>query len=137
MLISETQIRVRYGETDRMGYVYYGAYALYYEVGRVEAFRKLGFSYREMEDKGIHMPVLHFSIDYKKPALYDEQILIRTIVKEYTEGPRFPFDYECYNEKNELLNTGKVVLAVINKENGRPCRLPGWFTGELKKYFNL
>lgn len=137
MLMSETFIRVRYGETDRMGYVYYGVYALYYEVGRVEAFRKLGFSYKEMEDKGIHMPVLHFSIDYKKPALYDEQILIRTIVKEYTEGPRFSFDYECYNEKNELLNTGKVVLAVVNKETGRPCRLPDWFTGELKKYFNL
>jgi len=135
MLKSETFIRVRYGETDRMGYVYYGVYALYYEVGRVETFRKLGFSYRELEERGIHMPVLHFSIDYKKPATYDELLRLETTVKEYVEGPRFPFDYACYNEKNEIINTGKVVLAVVNKETGRPCRLPEWFLSEFRKFF--
>lgn len=135
MLKSETFIRVRYGETDRMGIVYYGVYALYYEVGRVESFRALGFSYRELEEKGIYMPVLHFSIDYKKPAYYDELLRLETCVPEYSEGPRFPFHYACYNEKNELLNTGKVILAVLNKENGKPCRLPAWFTSKLRKFY--
>src|SRR5688572_17669126 len=101
MLKKETKLRVRYGETDRMGYVYYGNYAEYYEVGRVETLRELGFSYKEMEDRDVMLPVVDFSINYKKPAFYDDIISIVTTIKEMP-GVRMTFHYECYNQHNEL-----------------------------------
>ncbi len=134
MLVSETKIRVRYGETDRMGYVYYGNYAEYYEVGRVEALRKLGFSYKEMEDQGILLPVLEFSINYKKPAFYDDEITVKTSIKEMP-GVKITFHYECYNENNELLNAGKVTLVFVNKNTNRPCQPPEWFTNAITPFF--
>ena len=82
MIRSETKIRVRYGETDQMGYVYYGVYAQYYEVGRVDAMRSLGFSYKQIEEKGLLMPVIDFSISYKKPAFYDDEITVVTYVRD-------------------------------------------------------
>ena len=134
MLTSETKIRVRYGETDQMGYVYYGNYAQYYEVGRVETIRKLGFSYREIEERGIHLPVLEYHINYKKPALYDEELTLITTVKELP-SVRLTFHYECYNEKKELLNTGHVTLVFVDKEKGKPTIPPDWFMDEAEKYF--
>ncbi len=134
MLISETKIRVRYGETDRMGYAYYGNYAQYYEVARVEALRKIGFSYKEIEDKGILLPVVDFTIQYKKPAFYDDELTIITTVKELP-GVRFTFHYECYNDKKELLNTGVVTLVFVDRERNKPCIPPEWFMDEVEKYF--
>jgi acyl-CoA thioester hydrolase len=134
MLSAETKLRVRYSETDRMGYAYYGNYAQYYEVGRVEALRKVGFSYREMEDKGILLPVIDFSIKYKKPAYYDDELTIITTIKE-KPGVRFTFHYECYNEEKELLNTGLVTLVFIDKASNKPCQPPEWFMREMNKYF--
>ncbi|MBC7862076.1 MAG: acyl-CoA thioesterase, partial [Bacteroidia bacterium] len=81
MIKSETIIRVRYGETDRMGFAYYGVYAQYYEVGRVEALRKLGFSYKEMEDRGVLLPVSEFKINYVKPAHYDDEVRVVCTIK--------------------------------------------------------
>lgn len=135
MLRAETKMRVRYGETDRMGYAYYGNYAQYYEVGRVEALRKMGFSYREMEDKGILLPVIEFNVQYKKPAFYDDEITVVTTIRE-KPGVRITFHYECYNEKKELLNTGLVTLVFIDKASNRPCQPPAWFMEEMAKYFN-
>ncbi|HEX7415518.1 MAG TPA: thioesterase family protein [Bacteroidia bacterium] len=135
MLISETTIRVRYGETDRMGYVYYGNYAQYYEVARVEALRKIGFSYKEIEERGIHLPVLDFTIHYHKPAFYDDELTIVTTIKELP-GVRITFHYECFNEKKELLNTGMVTLVFIDKERNKPCIPPDWFMDEVEKYFD-
>lgn len=135
MLISETKIRVRYGETDQMGYAYYGIYAQYYEVGRVEAMRMLGFSYRDVEERGIMMPVLEYNIRYKKPAFYDDELRLVTMLKEKPSGVKLHFEYECFNQKNELLNSGFVTLAVIDKASGRPARLPEWFQEALNKYF--
>jgi acyl-CoA thioester hydrolase len=135
MLISETKIRVRYGETDRMGYVYYGNYAEYYEVGRVEALRKLGFSYKEMEDQGILLPVLEFTIQYKKPAFYDDEITVKTAIKEFP-GIRITFHYECFNANQELLNQGKVTLVFVNKQTNKPCQPPDWFLNAIKPFFN-
>ncbi len=134
MLKAETVLRVRYGETDRMGYAYYGNYAQYYEVGRVEALRKAGFSYKEMEDKGILLPVVDFAIQFKKPAYYDDEITIITTIKEMP-SVRFTFHYECYNVQKELLNTGHVTLVFIDKEKNKPCFPPVWFLDEMKKYF--
>jgi acyl-CoA thioester hydrolase len=135
MLVSETKIRVRYSETDRMGFVYYGNYAAYYEVGRVEALRKLGFSYKEMEDQGILLPVVDLTIQYKKPAFYDDEITIITLIKEMP-GVKITFYYECYNEKKELLNSGKVTLVFVNKNTNRPCQPPDWFTNAIHPFFN-
>lgn len=135
MIRSQTKIRVRYGETDRMGYAYYGIYAQYYEVGRVDAMRAIGFSYREVEEKGIMMPVIDFSISYRKPAFYDEEVTVVTTIKERPGPVRLRFDYECYNEKNELLNTGHVTLVSVDSKTGKTCRLPDWFEAALDRIY--
>lgn len=134
MIKTETTLRVRYGETDQMGFVYYGNYAQYYEVGRVEAMRSLGFSYREMEEGGILMPVINLTINYKKPALYDDEVRVVTVVKEMPKV-RITFDYECYNQKNELLNTGSVTLVFIDKTRNKPTVPPDWFLEGFRKKF--
>jgi acyl-CoA thioester hydrolase len=134
MIKSETIIRVRYGETDRMGFAYYGVYAQYYEVGRVEALRKLGFSYKEMEDRGILLPVSEFKINYVKPAFYDDEIKVVCTIKEIPTV-RFNFYYECFNMRNELLNTGTVILVFMDKEKNKACAPPEWFMTEMRKHF--
>lgn len=134
MIKTETTLRVRYGETDQMGFVYYGVYAQYYEVGRVEAMRSLGFSYREMEESGVLMPVINLTVNYKKPAKYDDEVRIVTTVKEMP-GIRITFHYECFNQHNELLNTGSVTLVFIDKEKNKPMQPPAWFMeGFMKKF---
>lgn len=135
MIRSETKIRVRYGETDQMGYAYYGVYAQYYEVGRVEAMRLLGFSYKDVEARGILMPVIEFSVNYKKPAFYDDEITIITYLKEKPRGVRIPFEYECFNSAGELLNTGKVTLVCIDKQSNKMLKLPDWFKQALAPFF--
>lgn len=134
MIISETKVRVRYGETDRMGFAYYGVYAQYYEVSRVEALRSFGFSYKEMEDRGVLLPVSKFEINYLKPAYYDDVLRVVCTIKDLPTV-RFTFYYECFNSKNELLNTGTVVLVFVDKEKNKPCAPPSWFMVELLKHF--
>jgi acyl-CoA thioester hydrolase len=135
MIQAETKIRVRYGETDQMGYAYYGVYAQYYEVGRVEAMRKIGYSYKEVEEKGILLPVIEFSISYKKPAYYDDEVTVVTTIKEKPSGVKLPFEYACYNSKGELLNTGKVTLVFIQRSTNRPTSIPDWFSAALAPFF--
>jgi acyl-CoA thioester hydrolase len=135
MIRSETKIRVRYGETDQMGYAYYGIYAQYYEVGRVETMRLLGFSYKDVEARGILMPVIDFNITYKKPAFYDDEITVVTTLKSRPTGMRIPFDYECYNSAGELLNTGKVTLVCIDKTTNKLCAMPDWFRNAFTPFF--
>ena len=100
----ETKIRVRYGETDQMGFVYYGVYAQYYEVGRVELLRSLGINYKEMEEEGYMLPVVNFEISYKKAAHYDDELRIKTSIKSLP-STRITFNYETYNTEDILLNT--------------------------------
>lgn len=134
MLISETKIRVRYSETDKMGYVYYGNYPAYYEVARAEAMRELGMTYRQMEDLGVMMPISSMQLKYLKPAYYDDLLTVRTIIKE-PPTVRMHFSYEVYNEKQELLNTGETILAFVDMKTTRPCRAPSWFMDTfLKKW---
>lgn len=135
MIKSETKLRVRYAETDQMGYVYYGVYAQYYEVGRVDAMRQLGFSYKDVEANGILMPVVEFVVNYKKPAFYDDEITIITYIKKKPEGLKIIFDYECYNSKKELLNTGKVTLVCVDKLTQKMVKLPYWFNKALSSFF--
>mgnify|MGYP006178095491 CR=1 FL=1 len=127
----ETKIRVRYGETDQMSFVYYGVYAQYYEVGRVELLRSLGITYKELEKSGYALPVVNLQIKYNKPAYYDDELIIRTTIKEMPSA-RITFYYETINSKGELLNTGEVVLVFMDKKTGKPCLSPTIVLDKLK-----
>ena len=134
MYTSKTKLRVRYSETDMMGYCYYGNYATYFEVARVEAIRQLGFSYRKMEDEGIALPVLEFSIKYFKPAFYDDELTIETTITEIPKA-RIHFEYKTFNTDGVLLNEAQTTLVFINKKTMKPCSAPQDFIETLKKYF--
>jgi acyl-CoA thioester hydrolase len=128
----ETKIRVRYGETDQMSFVYYGVYAQYYEVGRVELLRSLGVTYKELEEMGFALPVVNLNINYKKPAYYDDELTIRTTIKELPSA-KITFYYEMLNANNELLNIGEVVLVFVNKKTGKPCFAPEMAINKFKE----
>jgi len=123
MSFNEIFFRVRYGETDQMGVVYHGNYAQYLEMGRVEWLREYGVSYKKMEENGIMLPVISLEVKYKKPALYDDLITVRTILKK-TPTVRIEFDFEIYNETRELLAEANVVLVFMDKKKNKPIRCP-------------
>ncbi len=123
MLTATTTIRVRYGETDQMGYVYYGNYAEFFEVARVEMLRDLGFSYKEMEATGVMMPVLEYKSKYLKPAKYDELLTIKTSIAELP-NTRICFNFEVFNELNVLINISQATLVFVNTQTSRPCLAP-------------
>lgn len=133
MFVSETKLRVRYAETDKMGYVYYGNYAQYFEVGRVEALRELGLSYKRMEEEGIMLPVKEFRIQYLKPAFYDDLLVIRTTIAQMP-GVRIKFEYKIYNESEELLNEGETTLVFVDMKSNKPCQAPIDIIERLGKY---
>jgi acyl-CoA thioester hydrolase len=134
MFTAETQIRVRYAETDQMGYVYYCNYAMYFEVARVEAMRSSGFSYKGMEDEGVMMPVLESNIRYLKPGKYDELLTIKTRIPTLP-GVRIRFEYEVFNEANELITEGWTTLTFLKKDSHKPTRPPHNLLDLLKPYF--
>jgi acyl-CoA thioester hydrolase len=134
MYTSETFIRVRYSETDQMGYVYYGNYAAYFEVGRVESLRQLGMTYRELEEMGVMMPVLENRSKYLQPALYDDRLKIVTTIRE-KPSVRISFFYQIYNGGEKLIHEGETHLAFVDKKTGRPCRPPQVFMDVLRAYF--
>ncbi|MEX0966815.1 MAG: thioesterase family protein [Bacteroidia bacterium] len=119
----DTQLRVRYSETDRMGYLYYGNYATFYEVGRVEAMRSLGLSYKELEDQGILLPVRDLQSRFLKPAYYDELLRVRTTIPEMP-GLRIVFKYEIFRQDDELINLGETTLVFIDAGTKRPVLPP-------------
>jgi len=135
MFESTTSLRVRYAETDRMGYVYYGNYASFYEVGRVEALRDLGLSYRELEDSGIMLPVSELSSKYRKPAYYDDLISVRTVIPEMPAA-RLKFLYYLYNTAGDLINEGATTLVFVNIQTMKPCGAPKHFLDLIRPYFN-
>lgn len=135
MYFYDHKIRVRYGETDRMGYVYYGFYSLYYEEARTETMRQLGLTYSELEDSGVMMPVAKMNVKYIRPAKYDEVITVRTIIREQPTS-RITFDYEVYNEQEDLINIGTTELAFINQQTLRPVRAPQELIQEIQKHLN-
>ena len=135
MYISETKIRVRYGETDQMGFLYYGNYALYYEVGRAEAIRQLGFTYRELEDLGIHMPVVALNAQYFRPALYDDLITVKTLLKELPQSSKIEFHSELYNEAGDLLNKGITTLVFYDPVEKKKVPMHAELQQRLAAYF--
>jgi len=132
MILTTTTIRVRYGETDPMKYVYYGNYAEYFEVARVELFRSLGMSYDEIEKRGIFLPVSEYKIKYLKPALYDQLLEIRTYVRKIP-GIRIEFDYEIYNEENVKLTEASTTLFFLDSETNKIVKCPDYLMELIKK----
>ena len=126
----EFKVRVRYAETDQMGVVYHGNYAQYFEMGRVEWLRNLGLSYKFMEENGIMLPVVSLTMNYKKPARYDDLIRVKTIFKSQT-SVKIEFDYEIFNEKDELLTTGTSMLVFVDMKTGRPTLPPSYISEKL------
>jgi len=134
MYTSETTVRVRYGETDQMGYVYYGYYAMYYEVARVESLRQLGLSYKSIEGQGIIMPVLENKSKYILPAFYDELLRIVCTIRE-KPGIRIKFEYEIFNEENKLINMGETLLVFVDRKTSKPCLPPEVMEKVLEPFF--
>jgi acyl-CoA thioester hydrolase len=123
MKIDEIQIRVRYGETDQMGVVHHGNYALYLEMGRIEWLRKMGISYKKMEESGLMLPVISMSLNFKKSACYDDVINVKTQLKNKPTA-KIEFEYEITDEKGQIITTANVVLAFIDMKTNRPVRAP-------------
>jgi acyl-CoA thioester hydrolase len=135
MFTSETRVRVHYALTDQMGFVYYGHYAQFYEIGRAEAIRALGYTYRDIEALGIIMPVGSMECRYLKPARYDDLLTVRTILKELPKSNKVTFHHEIYNETGEKLNTGEVSLHFMDKAGLKPSRIPQPLLEKFVPYF--
>ncbi len=130
MKAHETRLRVRYAETDQMGVVYYGNYALYYEVGRAEWLRQFGLSYADLEAAGVIMPVTSLKSRFLRPAVYDQLLTIRTSLKE-TRGRRITFVSEVMDEGGELLNIGEVTLAFVDKQSMEVIEIPSFLKEKI------
>ena len=135
MFEHSTKIRVRYAETDQMGYMYYGNYAQYFEVGRVETMRKLDMSYKQIEDKGIIMPVRDLQVQYFKPALYDDELTIETSIPKLPAA-KILFEYRIENAEEELICTGHTTLVFVDPSTGKPMRAPKYFMEKISGFFD-
>ena len=131
MIHTTHSIRVRYGETDPMKYVYYGNYAEYFEVARVELFRALGMSYDEIEKRGIFLPVSEYKIKYIRPGLYDQLLEIHTYVKKIP-GVKIEFDYEIYNEDKVKITEASTTLFFLDAETNKIVRCPDFLLDLIK-----
>ena len=127
--------RIRYSETDQMGVVYHGNYAQFLEMGRVEWLRNLGVSYKSMEENGVMLPVISIEMNFKKSALYDDVICIKTTLVK-TPSVKIAFAYEIYNEKDELLVTANTVLAFLDKQSKKPIKCPQYILDRLNDVAN-
>ncbi len=135
MYSSDTQIRVRYAETDQMGYVYHGNYAAYFEVARTEAFRQLGISYKALEADGVGMPVGELRTKFRRPARYDDLLTVRLLLRNPARGASVLFEYEIYNEARELLTEGHTLMVFVRTATGRPVPVPADVQAKLAPYF--
>ena len=131
MITHQTEIKVRYGETDQMGVVYHGNYAHYLEIGRLEWLDAIGVSYKQMEANGIMLPVASMDLKYSKPAFYDDILTIKTtLLKRPTAS--IEFAYEIHNSSGELLTTAHAKLAFVNMKSNFPTRCPQYILDELQ-----
>jgi acyl-CoA thioester hydrolase len=130
----ETSLRVRYADTDQMGYMYYGNYAAFFEVARTEMLRSLGLTYKSMEQDGVMMPVLELKSKYIKPALYDEVIKVKVIINQ-KPSVRIIFIYQLFNENNELIHLGETTLVFVDTKRNKPCLPPKNFMEKIETYF--
>jgi acyl-CoA thioester hydrolase len=136
MFSSETQLRVRYAETDQMGVVYHSNYFPYFESARAESIRQLGFTYADMEKMGVIMPVIEVQCRYLRPALYDDLLTIKVILKELPVHHKIEFHHEVFNEKKELLATAKIILYFLESKSMKRTNMPEPLFKQLKPYFS-
>jgi acyl-CoA thioester hydrolase len=136
MFTSETKVRVRYAETDQMGVVYHSNFFLYYEVARAESIRDLGFTYADMEKMDVIMPVIEVQSRFFRPALYDDLLTIKTILKELPVHHKIEFQHEVYNEKKELLATGHIILYFMEATTMKRTTMPAQLMKKLQSYFS-
>jgi acyl-CoA thioester hydrolase len=136
MFTSETTIRVRYAETDQMDVVYYGNYAQYFEVGRAESIRHLGFTYKDMEANGVMMPVVELQCKYLRPAHYDDLLTVKTVLRELPVDHRIEFHHEVFNEAGKLLTAGRVVLYFLDIKTRQKTTMPAALRERLAAWFN-
>ncbi|HEX2683748.1 MAG TPA: thioesterase family protein [Ferruginibacter sp.] len=135
MFVTETQLRIHYALTDQMGVVYHGHYAQFYEIGRSEAIRQIGFTYKEIEAIGIIMPVVEINSRFLRPARYDDLITIKTTLKELPVNFKIVFHSEIFNEQDELLNKGEVTLFFVDAKTMKRCNMPEEWKEKLAGYF--
>ena len=136
MFISETQLRVRYSETDQMGVVYHSNYFPWFETARAESIRQLGFTYADMEKLGIIMPVIEVQCRYLRPAIYDDLLTIKVILRELPVHHKIEFHHEVFNEKSELLATGKIILYFMESKSMKRTTMPEQLLLKLQPYFS-
>ena len=136
MFNSETTIRVRYSETDQMNVVYHGNYAQYFEVARAEAIREMGFTYKEMEEMGIVMPIVELHTKFLRPAKYDDLLTIKTQLRELPTDHRIEFHHEVLNEEGKLLTIGRIVLYFLDAKTMARTVMPQELTAHLTPYFS-
>lgn len=129
----EHKLRVRYAETDQMGYVYYGNYATYFEVARAESIRSLGLSYREIEEEGVIMPVLENYSKYLRPARYDDELTIKLSIPKFPDT-RIRYEYEVLKE-DKLIHKGYTVLVFVDRNTGKPCQMPEILVKIMEPFF--
>jgi acyl-CoA thioester hydrolase len=121
-MMHEHQIRVRYAETDRMGVAHHAAYVPWLEEARIEAMKELGLNYRELEERGVMMPVIDLQVQYKRSLQFDDTVLFQTSIEVL--GPsRLAFHSRILGEDEKLRAEATVVVASVTSE-GRPCRIP-------------
>lgn len=135
MFTSKTQIRIHYALTDQMGVVYHGHYAQFYEIGRTEAIRTLGYTYKDIEAMGILLVVTDIHTRFLRPAKYDDLITVKTTLREIPLYHKIVFHSEIYNQENELLNTGDVTLYFMEAKTMKRCEMPEVLKEKLSKYF--
>ena len=131
MRTDKIEIRIRYAETDQMGVVHHGNYALYLEMARIEWLRKLGISYKKMEEDGIALPVVSLSVKYKKSIQYDDVITVKTTLKKRPTAS-VEFEYEILNDLGQILSTANVVLVFVDLKKNKPTRPPKYFLDALE-----
>lgn len=127
---SSTKTRVRYSETDQMGVVYHGNYAQFFELGRTEWLRDLSITYKDMESRGIMLPVISLKCNFIKPALYDDVLTIETFLKK-KPMVKIEFDYRITNQNDEIVCTGNSVLAFLDMKTSKPKRCPDYLLESL------
>ncbi|WP_299251511.1 thioesterase family protein [uncultured Aquimarina sp.] len=131
-IISETLLKVRYSETDQMGVVHHGNYAQYLELARIDWLSRLGVSYKSMEESGIMLPVFTIDFKFKKSAFFDDELTVKTLLKKIPTA-RIVFDYEIYNQNQDLLTIASTTLVFVNTKTRKPILCPTYLLEIIEK----
>lgn len=136
MIIKEHTIRIRYSESDQMGFVHHSNYIKFFEIGRIEFLREMGVNYKDLEAEGIGLPVIKIEVNYLKPLFFDDEILIKTFLKDIPNGPRIIFHYQIFNQKNEKVTESFSELVFMNMKTKKPIRCPEKIQSIIEQNFH-